>query len=116
MSEFFGFDEVPLPHMTTGAAIDARRTDRIPIMREVQLRSSDGREFTAFCTDVNQGGIGIDTDHTLRVGQRLTLHVTTRSGELKSVPLLVIYRIGRHYGLSALASLEAVLELLPING
>ncbi len=107
---------VPLPQMSSGMVLNARRTERIPVMRNVGLRTSDGREFTALCTDVNQSGIGIDSDYMLRVGQKITMEVTTRVGDRKTVPFLVIYRMGQHYGLCALGWLEDVLELLPING
>ena len=102
--------------MTSGTVLNARRTERIPIMRDVELRTSGGRNFVALCTDVNQSGIGIDSDYMLRVGQKLTMHVTTHRGGEKAVAFLVIYRIGRHYGLCAIGSLEDVLELLPVNG
>jgi len=91
---------------------DARRTERIPVRRNVNLRTSDGWTFKALCTDVNLSGIGIDSEHVLKVGQRVQLE----AGQSKVIPMIVIYRMGMHYGLSALASLDDVLELLPIQG
>jgi hypothetical protein len=104
---------VPIPQISNAQA-ELRRTDRIPVMRAVQLRTSDKVEFSALCTDVNLSGIGIDCDHRLHVGQRLEL-VLSKNGNSHLVPMMVIYRMGKHYGVSALASLEDVLDLLPMQ-
>ena len=88
-----------------------RAAERIPCRRSVCLETSDRRELSAICTDLNSGGIGIDTDRLLRVGQRLELLL---DGQTR-VPLLVIYRMGNHYGLSALGLEERLLELLPVQ-
>lgn len=91
---------------------DNRRTaERLPCRRSVRLETSDRRELSAICTDLNSGGIGIDTDRPLAVGQRLELLLDAQT----RVPLLVIYRMGNHYGLSALGSGERLLELLPVQ-
>jgi PilZ domain len=107
-------DCVPIPQMSNTTS-DLRRTDRIPVLRQVQFRTSDQAEFAALCTDVNLGGIGIDCEHVLRVGQRLELLINTKDGRASAVPMMVIYRMGKHYGVSALASLDEVLELLPLQ-
>ncbi len=105
-------DCVPLPQMEATVIREARKTDRIAVRRNVEFRTSDGWPFTALCTDVNLSGVGIDSDHVLKVGQRVNLQL--REG--KQIPMIVIYRMASHYGLSALASLDDVLELLPIQG
>jgi hypothetical protein len=106
---------VPIPQLTN-TATELRKTDRFPVMREVQLRTSDNQEFSALCTDVNLSGIGLDSERLLRVGQRIELLIKSKDGSPGCVPMMVIYRMGKHYGLSALASLEEILELLPVQG
>src|SRR4051812_44715542 len=108
-------DCVPIPQMTTTSA-EQRKTDRIPILRPVHLKTADGWEFTALCTDINLSGIGIDTDRMLVIGQRVQLEVKTSDGRQSSVPMMVLYRMSQHYGLAELSSLDEVLELLPIQG
>ncbi|HWR16760.1 MAG TPA: PilZ domain-containing protein [Terriglobales bacterium] len=108
-------ESVPLPQMESTVLKEARKTERIAVLRPVQVKTSDGWEFTAVCTDVNLSGIGIDSDRVLRVGQRVQVEVATHVGESMPVNMLVIYRMGRHYGLTALNALEQLLELLPVN-
>jgi PilZ domain len=102
-------DCVPLPFPGSMGTIEQRRSERVYCQRSVQLRTSDQREFSGVCTDVNQSGIGIESKRVLAVGQRLELILAGQ----KRVPMLVIYRMADHYGLSALGSFEALLELLP---
>ena len=102
-------DCVPLPFAGSVGTMEQRNSERVYCQRPVRLRTSDQREFSGICTDVNQGGIGIDTKWVLAVGQRVELILS----ENTRVPMLVIYRIREHYGLSALGSFEALLELLP---
>lgn len=90
---------------------DQRRIQRIPCSRPVKLLTSDDREVEALCTDLNSSGLGVDTSYVLSVGQRVELHI----GEQSRVPLLVIYRMGNHYGLSALGGGENLLSLLPVQ-
>ena len=91
---------------------DNRRTsERIPCRRSVRLETSDLRELSALCTDLNSTGIGIDSERVLKVGQRLELLLDAQT----RVPLLVIYRLDNHYGLSALSSGERLMELLPVQ-
>ena len=101
-------DCVPLPTMQTLQTIEKRITERIFCQRVVRLRTSDHRELTATCTDVNGSGIGVDSDHVFAVGQRVELLLS----QDRRVPMLVVYRMGQHYGLSALGAHESVLELL----
>jgi hypothetical protein len=101
-------DSVPLPSMFSVGAIENRRSERIHCHRLVQLLRSDHRELAATCTDVNECGIGIDCDRVLAVGQRVQLLLSKE----QRVPMLVIYRMDQHYGLSALGSCELLLELL----
>src|SRR3954466_4581462 len=108
-------DCIPLPTMSECEQQECRHSDRISVMRPVELRTSDGWEIVAQCTDVNASGIGVDSDWTLKVGQRVELRLKSREGKPLQVPMMVIYRMGTHYGLSALASREDVLELLPLN-
>ncbi|HET9698607.1 MAG TPA: PilZ domain-containing protein [Terriglobales bacterium] len=108
-------DCVPIPQLEGSARRDSRKTDRIAVRREVQLRTSDQRILTALCTDVNLSGIGIDTERVLKVGQRLEIELKLKNGDTARVPLMVIYRMGKHYGLSTLTSAYDLLELLPIN-
>ncbi len=93
------------------ASLDQRKTQRISCSRPITLQTSDGREVLATCTDINSTGLGLDTGNVLRVGQRLELLLDTQD----RVPLLVIYRMGNHYGLSALGSGEWLMELLPLQ-
>jgi len=91
---------------------DNRRcNERIPCRRSVCLETSDRREIFATCTDLNSTGIGLDSDRILSVGQRLELLLDSQT----RVPLLVIYRMGNHYGMSALSSGEKLMELLPVH-
>ena len=115
MSDTMAQDCFSLPpaKQCAGVTINRRRLERVTVMREVNLRTSDGWQFSAMCTDVNLGGIGLETEHVLKVGQRLELELTTHNGCVQQVPLMVIYRMGTHYGLSAIASLDELLELLP---
>ncbi len=108
-------DYVPIPQLERTTQGESRKTDRISVRREVQLRTSDRRLLTVLCTDVNLSGIGIDTERVLKVGQRLEIELTLKNGEQARVPLMVIYRMGKHYGLSTLTSAYDLLELLPIN-
>lgn len=106
-------DCVPLPDMNDLAAPDSRRTPRVPCRVPVILRRSDGREVGAICTDVNASGIATESESVLAVGERVKLLVRKRDGEVKPVPMLVMYRMEKHYGLSALDGFEDVLDLLP---
>lgn len=90
---------------------EQRRIQRIPCSRPVKLLTSDDREVEALCTDLNSSGLGLDTRQILAVGQRVELLV----GEQTRVPLLVIYRMGNHYGLSAITGGEKLLSLLPVQ-
>ena len=102
-------DCVPLPLVGSVGTTELRNSERVYCQRPVRLLTSDRREFAALCTDVNQSGIGLDSKRVLAVGQRVELML----GAEERVPLLVIYRMGDHYGLSALGSYERLLELLP---
>ncbi len=108
-------DCVPLPRWEMTGHQGKRKTERVYCQRPVQLRTSDNREFTAACTDVNLSGIGIDSEKVLSVGQRLELLLPEVEGAQKRVPMLVIYRMNNHYGLSALAAAENVVQLLPVQ-
>ena len=79
----------------------------------VTLRSSNGRDISATCLDVNFNGVGIESEYKLAVGQRLELLVRKHDGEITPVPMLVIFRMDKHYGLSALDAYEDVLDLIP---
>ena len=106
---------VPLPEVPeTDSMPEQRRSNRLPVMRTVKLRTSDGWAFQALCTDLNQSGIGVDSERVLKVGQRVNLEIATPEGPFEPVKLLVIYRMGNHYGLSVLGgAAERLLELLP---
>ena len=104
---------VPLPVMNDKFQPDKRRSSRIFCRVPVTLRAYDGREISATCLDVNFNGVGLETDGPLSVGQRVELLVRKRGGEVTPVPMLVIFRMERHYGLSALDAYEDVLELIP---
>jgi hypothetical protein len=105
-------DCVPLPVMKDPSE-NRRETTRVHCNVAVQLRASDGREIAATCVDVNSSGVGIESQHVLAVGQRLTLLSANQQGERTSVPMLVIYRMQNHYGLSALGAFQEVLNLIP---
>ncbi len=90
---------------------ERRATARIPCARPVLLRTVDNREISATCTDLNSTGVGVDTDRVLAVGQRVQLMLDKET----SISLLVIYRMGNHYGLTALGSGERLMELLPVQ-
>jgi PilZ domain len=102
-------ENVPIPVMSSLQTLQQRKTERVYCNRPVHLRTSDAREFTALCTDVNGSGIGVESERVLAVGQRIELML---SGE-ERVPMMVMYRMSQHYGLSALGSFEAVLDVLP---
>ena len=106
-----GVDYVPLPDMDSPQ--DNRRTTRVHCSVPVTLRASDGRDIEATCLNINISGVGIETRNQLAVGQRLQLLVPKQGGEVKSVPMLVMYRMESHYGLSALEAHEHVLDLIP---
>jgi hypothetical protein len=92
---------------------DFRHSARIHCRVPITLRTSDGRDISAVCLDVNRNGIGIESQHVFTVGQRLNLLVAKSKGDPSLVPMLVIYRMDKHYGLSALGAFEEVLNLLP---
>ncbi|HUN87965.1 MAG TPA: PilZ domain-containing protein [Terriglobales bacterium] len=92
---------------------EKRRSERIFCRVPVTLRSYDGREIPATCLDVNFNGVGLETEGPLSVGQRIELLVRKRNGDVTPVPMLVIFRMEKHYGLSALDAYEDVLELIP---
>jgi hypothetical protein len=92
-----------------------RRSHRVFCRVPVTLRSTDGRDISAICLDVNQNGVGIETHNQLAVGQRLQLLVPHKNGEISPVPMLVMFRMNTHYGLSALDAYEQVLDLIPTN-
>lgn len=106
---------VPLPDMNDPQTHDSRRTPRVPCRVPVTLRRSDGRDVPAICTDVNASGIATESESILAVGERVKLLVHKHNGEVRPVPMLVMYRMERHYGLSALDGFEDVLELLPTH-
>jgi len=92
---------------------EKRRSQRIFCRVPVTLRAYDGREIPATCLDVNFNGVGLETEGPLAVGQRIELLVRRRDGEVTPVPMLVIFRMEKHYGLSALDAYEDILELIP---
>ncbi|MGZ4787284.1 MAG: PilZ domain-containing protein [Terriglobales bacterium] len=92
---------------------DRRRAPRVSCRVPVTLRSSDGRDIAAVCLDINQNGVGIETHNQLTVGQRLQLLVPKKDGDVTPVPMLVMFRMNTHYGLSALDAQERVLDLIP---
>lgn len=94
---------------------EKRRSARVHCRVPVTMRTSNGRDFTATCLDVNFNGVGIETDFTLSVGQRLELFVRKNDGSTVAVPMLVIFRMDKHYGLSALDAYEDILELIPLQ-
>ena len=102
--------------MSDSESAERRRSTRIPCRVSVILRKSDGRDLDAVCIDVNSSGIAIETENHLAVGQRLKLLLRKGSGETKPVPLLVMYRMEKHYGLSALEGPEDLLDLIPLQG
>ena len=106
-------DCVPLPDMNHPESPDHRRTPRVPCRVPVTLHRSDGRVVSAVCTDINASGIATESDSVLTVGERVKLLVHKHDGEVRPVPMLVMYRMEKHYGLSALDGFEDVLELLP---
>ena len=108
-------DYVPIPQLNSPVVAENRATERLPVHREVRFQTSDKREFNAVCTDVNMSGIGIDRDRILKVGQRLELTIEAAAGRELKLPLMVIYRMGRHYGLSALGNSDELLGLIPLN-
>lgn len=108
-------DCVPLPRLNDIPAANKRRSTRIPCRVPVLLQTSDGRDIHAICVDVNAGGIAIETETILAVGQRVKLILQKKDGEVKAVPMLVIYRMEKHYGLSALDNYEDILDLLPVQ-
>jgi len=105
-------DCVALPEMDHPRK-DKRRSPRVFCRVPVTLRSTDGRDISAVCLDVNRNGVGIETHSRLAVGQRLELLVHGKNGEVTPVPMLVMFRMDKHYGLSALGAYEHVLNLLP---
>jgi len=105
-------DCAPLPEMDHPRK-DKRRSPRVFCRVPVTLRSTDGRDISAVCLDVNRNGVGIETHSRLAVGQRLELLVHGKNGEVTPVPMLVMFRMDKHYGLSALGAYEHVLDLLP---
>jgi hypothetical protein len=111
MSPTRSLDCVPLPEMDAKHQ-NRRRSARVYCRVPVTLRSSDGRDIQATCLDVNHNGIGIETHNQLAVGQRLQLLVP-KNGDVKAVPMLVMFRMNTHYGLSALDAYEHVLDLIP---
>jgi len=113
MSEACHFDCVPLPAMDEKQ--DKRRSPRVNCHVPVTLRSSDGRDLSATCLDINLNGIGVETHNRLAVGQRVQLLVPSKNGDVTPVPMLVIFRMDKQYGLSALGAFEHVLDLLPIE-
>ena len=94
---------------------DRRRSSRVHCHVPVTLQSSDGRDIPAVCLDVNSNGVGVETEHRLAVGQRVELLVRKKNGKIARVPMLVIFRMEKQYGLSALDSYEDVLELIPVQ-
>jgi hypothetical protein len=104
-------DSISRREISPAATLDQRRRQRIPCTRPVTLVTSDDRYINALCTDLNSTGIGLDSDRILSVGQRLELLLDSQT----RVPLLVIYRMGNHYGMSALSSGEKLMELLPVH-
>jgi PilZ domain len=106
-------DCVPLPDMNDLPSPDLRRSPRVPCRVPVTLRRSNGRDISAICVDVNASGIATESDSVLAVGERVKLLVLKQNGEVRPVPMLVMYRMERYYGLSALEGFEDVLDLLP---
>jgi len=106
-------DCVPLPQMNDQQPSEKRQSTRIFCNVPVQLQTSDGGEFSATCLDVNHNGVGIECGRVLTVGQRVHLMVPGRGNA--TVPMLVIYRMDKHYGLSALGGFEEVLNLIPMQ-
>jgi len=112
MSPSCTVDCVPLPDMDRQQQ-DRRHSPRVYCHVPVTLRYSDGREIEATCLDVNRTGVGIETHNRLTVGQRLQLLVPQKDGEATVVPMLVMFRMNTHYGLSALDAHDRVLDLIP---
>jgi hypothetical protein len=92
---------------------EKRRSPRVYCRVPVTLRTAEGNYVAATCLDVNYNGVGIETDGDLKVGQRLQLLARRNDGGLTPVPMLVIFRMQKHYGLSALDAWEDVLKQIP---
>ncbi len=105
---------VPIPSMKQ-TGLNRRQSTRVHCRIEVNLQTADGRDISATCLDINSGGIGIESARVLTVGQRLNLLVpsTRGAGSQGMVPMLVVYRMENHYGLSALGAYEDLLNLIP---
>jgi PilZ domain len=98
--------------MNEHGASDQRKSTRIFCNVPVLLQAADGSEFSATCLDVNCNGVGIECGSILKVGQRVNLLIAG-SGSSSTVPMLVLYRMDKHYGLSALGAFEDLLRLIP---
>jgi hypothetical protein len=98
---------MPIPLMPS--AVDLRHSERMYCQASLRLRTSDGLEFPAMCTDITRTGVGVDCERVLAVGQRVELLVSDK----RMVAMMVIYRMADHYGLSAVGACDALLEILP---
>jgi hypothetical protein len=94
---------------------DLRRSPRTSCHVPITLRASDGGYIEAICLDVNYNGVGIKTEGALTVGQRLQLLARTNDGGTTAVPMLVIFSMEKHYGLSALEASEEILEQITMQ-
>jgi hypothetical protein len=94
---------------------DLRRSPRVSCRVPVTLQASDGGYIQATCLDVNFNGVGIKTESALTIGQRLQLLARTHDGGTTAVPMLVIFGMEKHYGLSALEACEEVLDQIPLQ-
>jgi hypothetical protein len=94
---------------------DLRRSPRLSCRVPITLQAPDGRYIEAMCLDVNYNGVGIKTESELKVGQRLQLLARTNDGGTTAVPMLVIFSMEKHYGLSALEACEEVLDQIPMQ-
>ncbi|MFB3813447.1 MAG: PilZ domain-containing protein [Terriglobales bacterium] len=86
------------------APIERRQQPRISVSTRVILRGAGPDLQVGVCTDVSEGGIGLDTDAVLAVGEVVQVEFM-KGGKLTTARARIVYRLEQHYGLVFLDSL-----------
>ncbi len=79
------------------AGIERRRRERIPLSTPVLMRGHNSELQVGTCTDINEAGIGLDTEALFAVGEIIELEFM-QDGKPVKARARIIYRQSQHYG------------------
>ncbi len=88
----------------SSALNERRRNERLPTAVPLRLRRFEVvRPRAALCTDISEGGIGVDTAESLGVGEVVEIEFV-EADRVLTARCRVMYRQMQHYGLAFLGA------------